>query len=420
MHETWCFWVTLAGFVATYAGLAFGRVPGLRIDRAGIALVGAAFLLATGVVPFDEAVRAIDFATIALLLGMMIVVAFLRIAGFFDRLTGLALGRLHGPYILLAATMTLSGVLSAFLVNDVVCLALTPLVLHLARRLRLDPIPHLLGVALASNIGSTATLAGNPQNMIIGNLSHIAYLRFAAMLAPIAVVGLFIAYAVVAVVCRGRLRTASAEESAPPDDKPRTPSSRWPHQRLLLKSLVVTAGVIVFFFVGAPMEVTALAAAAILLLDRVNSSKAFGKVDWGLLVMFAGLFVVVHAFEAHVVRRWPLEQMDGLRNGSVLLLSLVSAALSNIVSNVPAVLLFRPIVAAMTSDAQETAWLVLAMSSTLAGNLTMLGSVANLIVVESASREGFVISFADYLKVGVPVTILTLAVGIGWLWLVTS
>src|SRR5207302_9429831 len=165
-----------------------------------------------------------------------------------------------------------------------------------------------------------------------------------------------------------------------------------------VKSLAVTVGAIGLFFAGAPMEVVALGAAAILMLDRVNPDKVYRQVDWGLLVMFAGLFVVVHAFEVHVVRRWgvdgwtPLQDRPGLP-------SVVSAALSNLVSNVPAVLLFKPVIPAMPAAVQETAWLALAMSSTLAGNLTVLGSVANLIVVENARREGVALSFRDYLRV---------------------
>jgi Na+/H+ antiporter NhaD/arsenite permease-like protein len=200
------FWLTLACFTLTYVGLALGRLPGLRIDRTGIALVGAALILATGVMTFDEAIGAIDFATLALLLGMMVVVAFLRRARFFDLLAGWVLSRVGSPRGLLAATMGLSGVLSAVLVNDVVCVALTPLVIHLTRRLRLDPRPHLIGLALASNIGSTATLTGNPQNMIIGGLSHISYLRFAAVLTPVALAGLVVAYLIVAWAYREALR----------------------------------------------------------------------------------------------------------------------------------------------------------------------------------------------------------------------
>ncbi len=407
------FWLTLAWFTLTYLGLALGSLPGLRTDRPGIALVGAALVLATGVLSFHQAKDAVDFATIVLLLGMMLVVAFLRRAGFFARLTGLALARVRSPRGLLAATMALAGVLSALLVNDVVCLALTPLVLHLARRLRLDPKPHLIGLALASNIGSTATLTGNPQNMIIGLQSHISYMRFTARLAPIALVGLVIGFLLTAWIYRAALRSVGTK--APDESEPTGLFTSVLHRQLLVKSLAVTVGAVVLFFAGAPMEIVALGAAAILLLDRVNPERVYKHVDWGLLVMFAGLFVVVRSFEVHVVSRWDVEHWTVLQNNPIGLLSVASAALSNLVSNVPAVLLFKPVIAAMPDGVRETAWLALAMSSTLAGNLTVLGSVANLIVVENARREGVVITFWEYVKVGVPVTLLTLAVGIGWL-----
>jgi Na+/H+ antiporter NhaD/arsenite permease-like protein len=415
------FWLTLLCFTLTYAGLALGKIPGLRIDRAGIALVGAAFLLASGILTFNQAVSAVDFATIALLLGMMVVVAYLREASFFDRVAGWALARVRRPIGLLAIVMGLSGLLSAFLVNDVVCVALTPLVVQLTRQLRLDPRPHLLGLALAANIGSTATLTGNPQNMIIGNLSHIPYLRFAARLAPVALLGLIVGYLVVAFLCRAALRPRQAdplEEMKRMAEAGRNGSAKpWRRSQsaLLVKSLIVTFATVALFFAGAPMENVALGAAAVLLLDHVNPHKIYLQLDWALLVMFAGLFVVVRAFQDQVVSLWHIEQWTVLNEHPIDLLSLVSAAVSNLVSNVPAVLLFEPVVKAMTPALQETAWLALAMSSTLAGNLTVLGSVANLIVVESARRTGVNISFWDYIKVGVPVTILTLAIGIAWL-----
>ena len=415
MDEHRAYWLTLVWFVLTYAGLALGRVPGLRIDRPGIAWVGAALILATGLLSFDQAVASIDFATIALLMGMMVVVAYLRLAGFFDRLAGWSLARVRSPLGVLAATMGLSGLLSAVLVNDVVCLALTPLVLHLVRRLRLDPKPHLIGLALAANIGSTATLTGNPQNMIIGRLSDISYLRFASKLAPIAAVGLVIGFFVTAWIYRAAL----AAPVKPPEDgdEPKSKPSSRPASALLVKSVVVTLGAVALFFVGVPkMQVVALGAAALLLLDRVNPAKVYREIDWGLLVMFAGLFVVVRAFEVHVVKTWGVEGWSVLQGDPVAPLSLASAVLSNLVSNVPAVLLFEPVIAAMREGHQETAWLALAMSSTLAGNLTVLGSVANLIVVERAKRDGVAISFWEYVKAGVPVTVLTLAVGVVWLW----
>lgn len=422
MSENVRFWLTVAWFTLTYAGLALGRLPGLRTDRAGIALVGAALILATGVLSFDDAVRSVDFPTLVLLLGMMVVVAYLRRAGFFNLLAARALSRLHSPHGLLGATMVLSAGLSALLVNDVVCLALTPLVLRLARHLRLDPRPHLIGLALASNIGSTATLTGNPQNMIIGGLSQISYLRFAARLTPIALLSLAVGYVVTAWVFRSALQPAEPAVEGPKRAEESNGESARPlrraHQGLLVKGLAVTAGAVALFFAGAPLAVVALGAAAVLLLDRVNPRKVFEQIDWGLLVMFAGLFVVVHAFEVHVVHRWGVENWAWLREHPVGLLSLLSAGLSNLVSNVPAVLLFKPVIPAMPAGVQEPAWLALAMSSTLAGNLTVLGSVANLIVVEGARREGVTITLGDYCRVGIPVTLLTLGVGVAWLLLV--
>jgi Na+/H+ antiporter NhaD/arsenite permease-like protein len=413
------YWLTLAIFVVTYAGLAVGRLPGLRTDRTGLALVGAVLMILAGALTFDEAVRAIDFETLALLLGMMIVLAYLRRAGFFARMALVTLDRVRSPRGLLAATVALSGALSAVLVNDIVCLALTPLVLKLARHLRYDPKPHLIGLAVASNIGSTATPTGNPQNVIIGNLSEIGYLRFAAKLAPVALIGLVLAYAVVALVCRSALREGSGNtpktDAAP--DLPAAPRDRR-HTRLLVKSILVTLIAAALFFAGLPMHLVALGAASVLLLDRVGPRRVYSQVDGCLLLMFAGLFVVVRAFDAHVVEHWGLAEWQPLREHPVVLLSVVAAVLSNVVSNVPAVLLFRSIVPGLPAEFREGAWLALAMSSTLAGNLTILGSVANLIVVENARREGVTITFFDYCRVGVPVTLLTLAVGVCWLWFV--
>jgi Na+/H+ antiporter NhaD/arsenite permease-like protein len=254
--------------------------------------------------------------------------------------------------------------------------------------------------------------------MIIGGLSGISYLRFAARLTPIAVAGLLVGFLVVAWVYRTALQSSEGDAPVAGDGRESRPLRR-AHSRLLKKSLVVTAATVALFFAGAPMAIVALAAAAVLLLDRVNPTRIYRQIDWGLLVMFAGLFVVVHAFEVHVVRRWGVEDWDMLRGSPVGLLSVVSVALSNLVSNVPAVLLFKPVIPVMPQEIQETAWLALAMSSTLAGNLTVLGSVANLIVVENARREGVSITFWDYARVGIPVTALTLVLGVTWLHFVS-
>jgi Na+/H+ antiporter NhaD/arsenite permease-like protein len=409
--------MTTAIFTVTYAGLAVGKFPGLRIDRVGIAFVGAALMLITGMLTFSQATAegSIDYKTLALLFGMMVVVGFLRLSGVFGRLAAQGLARLRGPHALLAATVALSGVLSAFLINDVVCLALTPLVLHLARKLRCDPVPHLIALATAANIGSAGTITGNPQNIYIGSHSGIPYLRFAARLLPVAALGLVLNFLAIVALFRARLSTAEAKDEADAPEPERKPSPRGAQVWLQRKSVSVALAALVLFFTGLPLEVIALGAAAVLLLGRVRPEKVYRKIDWGLLLMFAGLFVVVHAFRVHVVPGWGVEGWTWLLERPVDLLSIVSAGLSNVVSNVPAVLLMEPVLQAIPVPARESAWLALAMSSTFAGNLTVLGSVANLIVVEQARREGIAVSFWEYSKVGVPITVLTLALGVAWL-----
>jgi Na+/H+ antiporter NhaD/arsenite permease-like protein len=260
-------------------------------------------------------------------------------------------------------------------------------------------------------VGSVATITGNPQNIIIGSLSQIAYLPFAARLAPVALIGLALNFAVVALVYRSTLRDTG--DPSPPENEPPRPRV---YQGLLIKSMTMTMITVGLFLAGQPIALVALIAAAVLMLERVRPERVYRSVDWPLLVMFCGLFVVVHAFEVNVVRTWGLESWHALLDSPVVMVSGLSVALSNLVSNVPAVLLFKPLMELMPKP--ELAWLSLAMSSTLAGNLTLLGSVANLIVVENARRAGIELSFGEYLKVGIPLTFLTTLTGIAWLSLV--
>ena len=442
MHS-WIFWTASVVFALTYIALAIGKVPRLGLDRAAIAFVGAAMMLVTRVLTLQQAVApdSIDYETLFLLFGMMVVVGFLRISGFFSRLTTWALGQIRTPGGLLAVTILLSGVLSAFLVNDVVCLAITPLVAQLARRLRFDPLPHLIGVATAANIGSTGTITGNPQNMIIGIQSHIPYLRFAAHLLPLAAIGLIIDFSVIAWVYRRELVAPQSSEgdSANNNDardeaaiggcsgnanenlahtsgrSAEVAAESRSHDWLQRKSVVVTLVTILLFFAGFQIALVAIAAAAVLLMDPLESERIYHQIDWSLLLMFIGLFIVVHAFQVRVVATWRVEQWHWLLRHPIDLLSVASAVLSNLVSNVPAVLLFEPVMRTIPQASRQNAWLALAMSSTFAGNLTVLGSVANIIVVENARRVGVTISFWEYSKVGIPVTILTLSLGIIWL-----
>jgi Na+/H+ antiporter NhaD/arsenite permease-like protein len=392
-------------FAASYLALAIGKVPGLSIDRAGVALVGACLMVASGVITLDDAYRAVDMGTITLLLGMMIVVANLRISGFFALVNAWVARGIRRPTMLLAAIVLVSGAFSAFLVNDAICLVMAPLVLELTLGLKRNPVPYLLAVAMASNVGSTATITGNPQNMMIGSMSGIPYTRFAAALAPVALIGLLLTVALLALLHRTELRGDSLY--------PRLPRLHV-NRVLVARSLLATAIVVALFFAGQPPAKAAIVVGALLLLTRrVKSARVYAEIDWSLLLMFAGLFIIVAGAERELLSPQIVDAVGRLHLATIPVLSFVTAALSNLVSNVPAVLLLKPFVAALPDH--DRAWLVIAMASTLAGNFTVLGSIANLIVVEKAARRGVVIGFWDYFRVGAPLTVLTLVVGSLWL-----
>jgi Na+/H+ antiporter NhaD/arsenite permease-like protein len=402
-------WTAAAAvFASSYVALAIGRVPGLALDRAGVALVAAALMVACGALPIHEAYKAVDLDTLTLLLGMMIVVAHLRLSGFFSLATAWVIRRAHRPLMLLIAVTAVAGVLSAFLVNDTICLVLTPLVTDLARSLRRNPVPYLLAVAMASNIGSTATITGNPQNMVIGSLSHLPYANFAATLAPVALVGLVLTVLLIAFFHRreffgdGRF---SAELAGTPV-----------HHALVWRALGGTAVLVVLLFAGgSPPKAAIVIGGLLLLTGRVKSERVYAEIDWSLLLMFAGLFIIVAGAERTLLTGDVLTTVARLHLDTVPVLSVATAILSNIVSNVQAVLVLKPFIQALKD--QHTAWLTVAMASTLAGNLTVIGSIANLIVVQRAAASGVRIGFSDYFKVGGPLTALTLALGTLWLWL---
>lgn len=270
-------------FVLTYAGVSLGRVPGFRLDRAGIALTGAALMMAVGAITPEEAYRAINLDTLALLLGMMIVVAHLRLSGFFRLVTRWALEHAHSPLVLLATVAITAGAFSAFLVNDAVCLVMTPLVIEVTRSLRRDPIPYLLAVAMASNVGSTATITGNPQNMIVGAVLRIPYVEFAAALAPVAVAGLVLVIVMLVALWLREFRQPAQLTAKLPSSRFRKPQ--------LIKAVSVTLGVIVAFFAGVPVAMAAFLGGALLLVTRaIKAHKVYQEIDGSLLLMFAGLF----------------------------------------------------------------------------------------------------------------------------------
>jgi Na+/H+ antiporter NhaD/arsenite permease-like protein len=391
-------------FALTYFAIAVGKLPPLRLDRAGAALAGAVAMSVIGTVHRQQALDAIDFPTLALLLGMMIVVANLRISGAFTLAARSMLGRARSGFGLLALTVAGAGVLAAFFMNDVVCLALAPILIEAARMLQTRPEPLLLALATASNIGSTATITGNPQNMIVAGYAHLAYGAFALRLAPVAAAGLLVDYAIIAYIYRAQLGPLRRESSTATISRTHRP------RMLMWRSIVIALGALLGFILGYPTYMVALAAGALALFTRrLKPERVYRQIDWTVLLMFAGLFVVVAGFETTGFQKEATNVIGPRNLAHPAFLTVVMAVLSNLVSNVPAVILMRPVYP--TFENQQSA-LIIASASTLAGNLTLLGSIANLIVVEEARKQRIKINFGQYLRVGLPVTIITLAMNV--------
>jgi Na+/H+ antiporter NhaD/arsenite permease-like protein len=388
-------------FALVYLGMFLGRFPRLRLDRTGIALLGALVLLVTRAVSLEGAAAAIDLPTIALLFGLMVLSAQLRLGGFYSRVTGRLADLPHSPRALLAVLIALVGALSAVFTNDVVCLAVTPVVVTGCRRRGLDPVPFLLAVACASNVGSAATLIGNPQNMLIGQALALSFGGYLALALGPAVLGLALTWAWIA-YRGGTGRPATPEEQDPDPQADRVPFDRWQ----TTKGLGLAAALLLIFLVAPwPRELVALAGAGVLLTSRrLHSRDMLGLVDWQLLVLFAGLFVVNGALADTGLVRAALDRAAaaGVHLERPAWLFGATVVLSNAVSNVPAVMLLLP------AATHPLAGPVLALASTLAGNLVIVGSIANIIVVEAAARHGVRISWAAHARVGIPVTLLTL------------
>jgi Na+/H+ antiporter NhaD/arsenite permease-like protein len=398
----------LAIFVAVYAGMVFGEIPGLALDRSGMALLGAIAILTAGGLSLEEAWLAIDPHTLALLFALMVISAQLRLGGFYTQTVRWISSHASGPEMLLRWVIVSAGLLSALLANDIVCLAMTPMLVEVCARRQVNPVPFLLALACASNVGSAATLIGNPQNMFIGETLRLSFAGYLLDGMPPAVLGLLATWAVIAWQWRGRWRGGAASITGGDDARP--------FDRLqTAKGLVLLAfTVAAFLFTSWPRDIVALGAAGILLLSRrMASREMIGLVDWHLLVLFMGLFVVNDA----VARAGLLEQMySGLSAAGIDLghpgwLFAVTPVLSNLVSNVPAVMLLLP------ASSGPQAGAVLALASTLAGNLLIVGSIANIIVVEQAGARNVAIDWRLHARTGVPVTLATLAIAAAWLWL---
>jgi len=395
-------------FLASYLVFALGRFPGTRIDRTAMAIIGAALMFGFHILGPAKALQSIDYRTLVLLFSMMLIVAALHVAGFFDWITALVVNHV-APSHLLPAVIFTSGVLSAFLVNDVVCLFMAPLILRICRQFGKPAEAYLLALATASNIGSTATITGNPQNILIGSLAGIPYRDFMYHLGPVAIAGLFLDWLVLHWAYRGQLSQPAAVEPVALVAPPR-------NARFWI-TLAVTLSVLAGFLLGAPPAlVAALGGAFVLIRRTLPAARIYREVDWALLVFFTGLFLIIGGVEQSGIANQMLDVTARLPLGNPWTFTGAVVALSNLVSNVPAVMLFRGLVTHFASP--HRFWLLLAMASTLAGNLTITGSIANIIVVEKARPE-VEIGFQRYFRVGLPVTILTLLVGVLWISLTT-
>jgi len=398
-------------FALTYLVIGLQRVPRLHLGRPAGALLGATAMVACGVIDFDAARQAIDMETILFLLGMMIVLAYLELSGFFELVERRILGMARSPRGLLWLLVISSGLLSALFMNDTVCLMLTPMVVRVTRRLDLPPAPYLIALATAANIGSAATLLGNPQNALIGVRSGISLLPFVARLGPVAVVGLLLDGAILAWLYR---RSIDGRPLVVPAPRQRPEVHRW----MLTAGLLAGAGMVVALACGArPAAAAMAAAAAVVLAGATRPSRALQQVDWSLLLFFGGLFVVMRGVQeaglAHALVAGVAGPLAPVTGEALARLALAATALSQAVSNVPAVMLFVPAVETLPPAAAAAVWPALAAFSTLAGNLTIIASVANVIVFESARRDGVEVGFLEYLRAGLPVTVATLLVA--WL-----
>ncbi|MGA9451169.1 MAG: SLC13 family permease [Verrucomicrobiia bacterium] len=406
--------VAIAIFALTYLLLSGRQLHILPLNRPAAVFLGTVLMVACGVLTPEQTYRAVDYDTLVLLLGMSLISAYLYLAGFFEWTADWVLRVAKTPQRLLLYLVLTASILSALLVNDTICLMLTPLVITVVVRGRLPLLPYLLALAMSANIGSACTLVGNPQNMIIGHLSKIPFANFSLSLLPVSLAGLAVEFAILRFAFRNTLRAASIQ---PAETVPR---------RVDRRLIGLTFGVLVLvfagFLAGFNLSWTALAGAAlVMVLARRDTHEVFKHVDWNLLFFFAGLFVVVEGLASTGLPDQIYQRLHGVFGSSAAAqawnLAWFSVVGSNVFSNVPFVLVAGKWIPGFANP--ELMWKVMALATTFAGNLTILGSVANIIVVESA-RHHIKIGFWDYAKIGIPVTILTTVIAVAILLLTGS
>jgi Na+/H+ antiporter NhaD/arsenite permease-like protein len=393
-------------FAAVYLGMVVGRWPGLQVDRTGIALLGAIVLYGSGALDGAAVLAAIDFPTLVVLFGLMILSAQFAACGFYDWCSAHIAATDASPAALLAVTVITAGLLSAVLANDVVVFAMTPLLCAGLIRRGLDPRPFIIALAGGANAGSAATIIGNPQNILIGEVGHLDFWPFLIACAPPALTGLASVFLVVWWRWRRRFKASgsrSDDAAAPELDRPG-----------LAKATLATLLLLVLFATPMPhVEGVLLVAGFLLISRRLATRTMLGLVDWHLLVLFGGLFVVTAALATtglpDAAVRWL--EAQGLRAESLAILAPLTLFGANTIGNVPLVVLLLSVVAAMS----EGTYYALAVLSTLAGNFLVVGSLANIIALERARDAGVVLTFAEHARCGVPMTLLSLLLALAWL-----
>lgn len=398
-------------FIITYIGIIFTRLPKINIDRPSAAFFGAVAMIVCGVMSFEDAVKAVDYNTIALLLGMMIIISTLQLDGFFSLIAEKTLSWSRTPFRLLVFITFVTGIASAFLVNDAVVLLFTPVIIAICRASKLNPIPYLMGEILSSNIGSAMTITGNPQNMLIGINSGIDYATFFGKLLPISIFGMVVIVFVVRWMYRSQFGRNAVISATTHEFEYKFNAMKF--------SVPIFIGVIVMFFLGRLLHlsipvIALVGASLVLIFGRVRPSEVIKNVDWVLLLFFASLFIVVEgAVKAGLMSTFI--QSHGLTGdlGGIAKMHGLSLFMSQIVSNVPYTVMMLPVLKSANS---EILWLSLASASTLAGNATIIGAMANLIVIESAEKHGVRIKFFEFFKVGIVVTLVSFVISMGALW----
>ncbi len=399
--------IILAIFAATYAGIAVGHIPGLKLNRVGIALLGAIGLMIFGGVSTADAMSYVNGPTICLLFGFFVISAQLRLSGFYDRVAESLARQLENPRRFLFLLMLVTGGLSAFLNHDIVCYAFAPITGIALLRRKINPVPFLIALTVASNIGAAATLIGNPQNMMIGQVAHLDFGRYLLWSMVPVIFAMSAAFGIIWLMSRKNLQLSAAIQNGAgqPDY-----SFNRPHT---IKGIIILILVVGLFFTSFPKEVIVLAAAGVHLAStKYRTEDLLGLVEWPILVLFIGLFVVAGAFQSTGYGEQAIHSLaqGGFNLNAPVNLALTTAALSNLVGNSAAVMLLLKVVNLAGPDAPY----IMALANSFGGSLIIIGSVSNIIVVQQAREMGIKISFWDFARLGIPVTLAALAGLLAW------